>query len=308
MGNKSFGLETLIYPMKTEDFIQKYWIENKPIVIHSGLERFKDFPYLFDLVQLERLEKDFFGRVSMIHPDGNALDVQTGKDAIPFLKKGYTVYFRHIQKYFKEIQGVLNKLASDLSMPSNNFTSEIFTSSGVSGVQFHSDYDLNISLLLSGGPKTWTYSKNDCVLNQTGILMPAGKKQIEPKQLEYLTNTFLPENMPDDSVSNVLMPGDLIFMPRGWWHTTHSIGDCVSVNFVMKGPHWAALFSKSLEEIIVSKPEWREYPYWAGAKDSRKDFAISELSELIDGLKQSFLSKNSKELATEIINKYLLQE
>jgi ribosomal protein L16 Arg81 hydroxylase len=306
MNNEAFDLKTLIYPMSVDEFIQKHWIENKPVVIHSGLERFKGHEYLFDLLSLEKLGQEYHGRVSMIHPNGKAIDVQSGKDALPYLKEGYTVYFRHIQKYFPKIQGVLDNLAKDLSMPKRNFTSEIFTSSGISGVQFHSDYDLNISILLAGDNKTWKYAENKSILNQTGICMPAGKKQIEQKQVEYLTDTPLPSEMPDDSISETLLPGDLIFMPRGWWHTTHSVGDCISVNFVMKGPHWGSMFANSLESILVKDASWREYPYWSGSQDPiKRKIAVDNLSVLIEELKSTLFAKTSSEISSEIIDSYI---
>lgn len=303
--NKPFGLKELVNPLTIEEFIKEHWLPNVPAVIHSSLDRFKEFPSLQKLLSLKEFAPHYYGRVSMIHPDGSAIDVQSGSEALPYLDKGYTVYFRHIENHCPEIRGVLDQLASDLSMPPNQFTAEIFTSSGLSGVPFHSDYDLNMSLLLSGERKEWTYAKNDSISNQTGICMPADRDQIEPKQMEYLTDTPLPTEMPADSVTGVLRPGDLIFMPRGWWHTTHSVGECLCVNFVMKGPHWAHLLSIALEKELVADSQWREYPYWVAAKGEQREVAVKKLAELIKNLKDSFSEMSAHELAEKYIQKYL---
>lgn len=303
--NKPFGLKELVNPLAVEEFIEKHWLPNVPAVIHSSLDRFKEFSSLQKLLSLKEFAPHYYGRVSMIHPDGSATDVQSGSEALPYLDKGYTVYFRHIQNHFPEIRGVLDQLASDLSMPPNQFTAEIFTSSGLSGVPFHSDYDLNMSLLLSGERKEWTYAKNDSISNQTGICMPADRDQIEPKQMEYLTDVPLPTEMPADSVTGILRPGDLIFMPRGWWHTTHSVGECLCVNFVMKGPHWAHLLSIALEKELVADSQWREYPYWVAVKGEQREVAVKKLAGLIKNLKDSFSEMSAHDLAEKYIQKYL---
>lgn len=300
----TFGLKELINPVTVESFVKDNWLANKPIVIHSDIKRFENFPFLFNLLSLKEFAPKYHGRVSMIHPDGTSLNVQNGREAVPYLEKGYTVYFRHIQNYFPEIQTVLNQLAKDLGMPANQFTAEIFTSSGISGVPFHSDYDLNFSLLLSGERKEWKYAENTSILNQTGICMPANVDQIEPSQLKYLTDKPLPSEMPANSVTGVLKPGDLIFMPRGWWHTTHSVGECLCVNFVMKGPHWAHFLATALEKDLVSKAIWRRYPYGVAANDGRENTAIDVFSELINELKDSLMQEDSKDIAKHLIQKY----
>lgn len=303
--NGSFGLKELVSPLPIDEFINEHWLRNVPVVIHSDLSRFSKFPSLQELLSFENFANTYHGRVSMIHPNGSSVDVNAGSEALTYLSKGYTVYFRHIQNYFPKIRLVLDQLASDLSMPPSQFTAEIFTSSGLSGVPFHSDYDLNLSLLLSGESKEWTFAKNLSILNQTGICMPAGVEQIESSQTKYFTDIPLPSKMPPESVTEVLRPGDMIFMPRGWWHATRSVGNCLCVNFVMKGPHWARLFSSSLEKILVEDSRWRDYPYWVASQGVRKEEAVNVLTKLVDDYKEALLTESSRELALKLIEKYL---
>lgn len=300
----SFGLKELLSPLSVEDFISKYWLPNKPVVIHGNLSRLSGFGNLSELSSIEEFAPKYYGRVSAIHQNGDSVDVQSGNEALPYLRKGYTVYFRHIQNHFPSLKPVLVQLARDLAMPSAQFTSEIFTSSRESGVPFHSDYDLNFSLLLSGRKKEWTYAENESISNQTGICMPAEIDQIEPAQMKFLTKKPLPKEMPANSVTEALLPGDLIFMPRGWWHTTHSFGDCVSVNFVMKGPHWAHLLSLALEKDLIADSRWRTYPYGVAAEDEKKELAIEEFAQLLAELKESFKRETNHETAARLIRKY----
>jgi ribosomal protein L16 Arg81 hydroxylase len=273
-------------------------------VLHGELERLQASDAISELLTLEKFAPKYHGRVSMIHPDGRAIDVESGKEALPYLQKGFTVYFRHVEKYFPNLQPILNKIAADTGMPPNEFTAEIFTSSGESGVPMHCDYDYNISLLLSGS-KEWTFAENTGILNQTSIFMPANREQIEPSQLQYRTTEPQLESMPATSQKGPLRAGSLIFMPRGWWHTTRSIGDCLCINFVMKGPHYARLFASALEKELLPDSEWREYPYDIARTDGREEKSIQKLTKKIEEFKSVLNNEDSHETALRLLKRYL---
>lgn len=299
-----FGLRELLGSMPIDTFLENHWRKNKAIVIHDTLDRLCASEALSELLVLEDFARKYYGRVSMIHPDGRAIDVQSGEQALPYLSQGFTIYFRHIEQLFPKLKPILAQIAADTGMPASEFTAEIFTSSGESGVPMHCDYDYNLSLLLAGN-KTWSFAENKGILNQTSIFMPRGREQIEPSQLAYRTKAPHLDSMPQSTVSEALVPGSLIFMPRGWWHTTHSTGTCVCVNFVMKGPHWARLFTHALEKELLPNPLWRAYPYDVARTDGGEEQALHDLSRLIDSLKQGLFSKPSNDIAHQIVRKYL---
>jgi 50S ribosomal protein L16 3-hydroxylase len=186
-------------------------------------------------------------------------------------------------------------------MPGNDFSAEIFTSKGSSGAQMHSDYHLNFSLQLSG-TKEWYFSENNCITNQTSICLAGDKKQVDPNQLKYAHRPF-PETMPGVVKKVTLEPGSLIYIPRGWWHTTQSTGDCVSINFITRGPHWARIFTKVLENELLKNELWREYPYNATSLNEHdRNVALAEFSSLISKFRDDF----SKEMTnTDFAEKYL---
>ncbi len=241
------------------------------------------------------------GKVSLIHREKPSIDINGGGNITPYLEKGYTIYFRDVERYFPKIDQSLNLLASDLGMP--QMTSEIFASSGKSGVGMHSDYHLNLNLLLSG-KKEWTFARNSSIINQTSIFLPKGKKQVDPIQLKY-ANGKLDSNMPPESKRVTQRPGDLMFVPRGWWHSTISHGDCVSVNFIFKNPTWARIFSLALESELLNYPQWRNFPYSLNSKNKlERNSALKTFSTLMDSYKKSLLNRSSDKLAEEYLNLY----
>lgn len=305
MENQSkFGLQELLNDFPKERFLAEHWRANKAFVTHAPLERLQAPDVLSELLELDTFASQYHGRVSMIHPDGRAIDVYAGSEALPYLKQGFTVYFRHIEKYFPKLNAVLDRLVEDTGMPRNEFTAEIFTSEGLSGVPMHCDYDYNLSLLLAG-EKTWTFAENTGIRNQTSIFMPANREQIEPGQLEYITDEPQLSEMPSTAVSETLRPGSLIFMPRGWWHSTHSVGRCLCVNLVMKGPHWARLVSQGLEKELLHNASWRAYPYDVARTDGTENAPVTQLAELIGKLKRDWSGQSDTEIARSLIKNYL---
>lgn len=292
------NLKELIYPILFKEFFDKYWSTSTPIFIPGDLQRFKNYDALLKINRLENFISEYSGKVSLIHRNKTALDVQGGSHAFQSLKDGYTAYFRNVEDYFPEIKKSLAGIAHDLDVP--KMTSEIFISRGMSGVSMHSDYHMNLNLLLSG-QKEWSYSKNENIENQTSICMPAKREQVDPTQLQFLIGD-LPEVMPDSSENVIQRAGDLIFMPRGWWHSTRSSGECVSLNFIFKSPTWAHLFSQELEKELLNEPSWRAYAQGMSGRNETKNPA---LQDLIESFKKKLQGESSHDVSKRLIENYL---
>ena len=303
MSPSDFDLKKLIAPSPVDDFLRHYW-PYKPIVIESNAERLNALLAIPELASVKALASRYRERVTILHPQGFAADVPDGATAIQFLRGGYTLYFRNIGRYLDVCRNAASVIAKELGIPTDSFTCEVFASSGESGVAMHCDYDVNFSILLAGR-KEWTFAPNESVVNQTNIILPAGRTQPDQNQLRYITKD-LPAEMPESATHVVLDPGGLVFMPRGMWHTTKSHGECLSINFVMKGPHWARLLCASLENKLMENPSWREYAYGVDANDERHKQAIGQFSALLSDLGKTFsVDANFNTIAEDLIKRYL---
>ena len=299
-----FRLKDLVWPMTSERFLRDVW-PNKPIVIPSSLERVSALtsPEFESVTSFAQVYNE---KVTILHPNGFATDLPSGAAATPFLKQGYTLYFRHIHRFLPKYAAITEGIADELGIPRQQFSCEIFTSfAEESGVAMHSDYDVNFSILLRG-KKEWSFVTNEHLVNQTNICVSGGRAQPDPEQLNYAVRLPLPESMPASSERAFVEPGGVVFMPRGTWHLTRSFGDCLSMNFVMKGPHWAKLVCQSLEKRLLEKSAWRDYAYGISASDERKKNAIQELSERLRSLRDSLQDeKETERWAEDLIQRYL---
>lgn len=171
----------------------------------------------------------------------------------------------------------------------------------------HSDYDLNFQLLLRG-KKRWRAAPNCNIVNQTNICLPSGRVQRDDFQLKLAHTLPLPERMPDGAITVDIEPGGVVFMPRGYWHQTESTGECFSLNFVVKGPHWISVLCHALENRLISDPEWREYAYGISGNQQRQQAAIGEFASLLQSLKVMLFDRDCRDLATTLVRDARLEK
>jgi hypothetical protein len=255
--------------------------------------------------ELESAEAALAGasNVTFFKPDGTAGLVADGQAALPLYRLGLTVYFagRHIPG----LRATTERLCADLGLPSGSFVSEIFCSDGKSGVQMHSDFDVNFALLLQGN-KRWRLAENHHIRNQTGVCRPGSVEQPNPLQLELADTLPFPDDMPADATTVDMEAGSLLFLPRGWWHDTSASGKCLQVNFVMKSPMWMTVLTRALTTRLRRDPDWRDYAYDLFADDpERREAALGQLADLLAGLPEQLrpvLESDDREaLAAELV-------
>ncbi|MDF3142778.1 MULTISPECIES: cupin domain-containing protein [unclassified Streptomyces] len=291
-----------IAPLTPEQFFAAHWPDTPYVGPGRELpdELLRAAP---ELIDAERVLESFGNTVSLIRRNGPHARVPRGKDALPMYRAGFTCYMRHVERDFAGLDDLIAAASRQLGLPSSAMSCEIFCSTGTSGVPMHSDFDVNFALLLSGS-KRWRLAPNESIENQTAMCFARGRKQADERQLTYAHAPF-PERMPDDAREIVMEAGGLLFLPRGWWHETYATGPCMQLNLVVKGPHWARVFSRALEEKLLGAPDWREFAYGvAVGNDAGHQAAVERLAGLIEGLQESLGGAQPQALAAELISSF----
>ena len=97
--------------------------------------------------------------------------------------------------------------------------------------------------------------------------------------------TSTKSEMPKLAQTIELKPGSLLFVPRGYWHSTEAKGEALALNFTFTAPTWIDLFTTALRSRLSLSPEWRETA--SGVCDPiRRGTAESYLETLLAGLKE----------------------
>jgi hypothetical protein len=113
--------------------------------------------------------------------------------------------------------------------------------------QYHS-----FSFQLYGRKKFYLYDPA-----QTPFVYPKADKKIlsEVKDVERPDLGRFPLFAKASPVSCVLEPGELLFIPSGWWHTTRLLGESVSVSVnTANAPNWPAVARELYAQVRPKHP------------------------------------------------------
>lgn len=280
------GLSALIHPLDISAFLKAYK-NNEPFVVHHTDDHIKPLMTLPFLASLETLLKSWPSNIQAHLPDvrdeASSIDTNT-KDAQKLFDNGMGLLFNEAHKISPLLQDWLEQIRKDLGLSELTYSRCLFyaTPEG-KGTAPHFDQNINFVLQIHG-EKTWYMAPNKHLenpLTRHTMSLPA-----DPEMQGYLRKP-LPTEMPADAQEIVLKPGSLLFVPRGYWHSTAAQEDALSLNFTFTAPTWIDLFSAALRSRLALSPEWRETA--DGVSDKNRRAAAEKrfnelLLELVDDL------------------------
>ncbi len=251
------GLAALIAPMTMEEFLQAYKMQ-RPFVIHHAADKLPSLRGLPLLKSLEVLLKSWPSSIEAHLPDARdeVSSVNANpKDAQKLFENGMGLLFNDANQFSDTLEEWVQQIRSDLGLSIHTYgRSLIYATPHGKGTAPHFDQNLNFVLQIHG-TKKWTLSPNTSV--SAPMVRHTIGRPVDPEMMSYL-EAPMPSQMPEESVSYVLSPGSLLFVPRGVWHSTEAEGDALSLNFTFTAPTWIDLFLSALRSRLVLSPEWRE--------------------------------------------------
>lgn len=303
---KKIGLADLIAPISVTEFFNSNWpLEPLFIPARKGkLEGIFALPQMQDLSKIIEARQrkvraclpDFDDEYSSIH-----LDPQ---DALKAYRNNMTLVFDSMQSQDATIADTLKNIRADLGLVTGGEENDLCKARSIAyatpagcGTRLHFDANANFIIQIKG-TKTWRLAPNESVDFPTERFTTGSEEM--PAALENQCHAPLIDMLPDDSMEVVMKPGCVLFVPRGYWHETTTEEDSLSLNFTFSQPTWADVFTKSLQEVLLRSPEWRELADGLeGTDQERKEQAIARFE---------FLVKNLATELPEISGRLLLQE
>ncbi|MCI3934370.1 cupin-like domain-containing protein [Streptomyces sp. AN091965] len=295
----TLDLETLVAPLTAAEFLDRNW-PGSPYTTDGDPERLAELAAVPALASNAAVLDAYRATVSLLRTDGVSARVPDGPTAAPLLAAGFTCYLRRVEEHIPQLRAMAEAVAHDLGMPATSVTCEIFCSADSSGVSMHSDHDVNFALLLRGH-KRWRLAPNEHIRNQTGVCLPGNRRQREEDQLALADRLPFPDRLPDDALSVDVGAGGLVFLPRGWWHETQAQGECLQVNFVVKGPDWTSVLVQALTSRLTGDPRWRAHAYDVCAAGERGERAAAVFADLLKGLSGDFAAADPADLAERLL-------
>jgi 50S ribosomal protein L16 3-hydroxylase len=251
------ALEILIHPKSVDEFLSSY-SQNKPFISHHSSDHLlvlKSLPFLHSLEALiNSWPMAIQAHLPDVRDEISSIDT-SAKDAQKLFDNGIGLLFNDVQNISPLLQEWISHLRSDLGLSSLTYgRSLIYATPSGKGTAWHFDQNINFVLQIHG-KKKWKVAANKHVAN------PMSRHTIgtptDPELMSYLNAPML-ETEPENAESFDLVPGSLLFVPRGSWHSTEAEGDALALNFTFSAPTWIDLFSAALRSRLSMSPEWRE--------------------------------------------------
>lgn len=302
---KNINLAELISPVTIEDFFKNHW-PHSPLFVPASKNKLKS---IFDIQQLMDIESlveartlkvraclpDFDDEYSSIHLDP--------KDALKAYRNSMTLVFDSMQTQNSVIADSLNQIRKDLGLVTGGESdlckarSIAYATPSGGGTRLHFDANANFIIQISGS-KQWILAPNTSVKNPTERFTTGSLEM--PAALEKQCHDILIDEPPEDAIEIDMQPGCVLFVPRGYWHATTTFEDSLSLNFTFSQPTWADVFTKSLQEFLLTSPDWRELADGLESSDiNRKAQAVAHFEVMVKKMTKELAGLSGQTLLAE---------
>ncbi|WP_189277433.1 cupin domain-containing protein [Kitasatospora griseola] len=292
----AFTLEWLLDPVKPIDFYEQYY-ESKPLLVSRGeLEYYAKLPRLEAVDELltatvsNRRQPTQGERLTRSEPDGTMSDQQirtTGNAGLDVqaayraYHDGFTVVINQTHRRSAAVGRLCRGLQAALHHPIG--ANIYLTPAGAQGFLPHVDTH-DVFILQLHGTKEWHVSS-------------------PPVELPLAHNRNHKQTLPDAQIFT-LMPGDMLYLPRGFRHKAVT-GDSSSLHLTV-GIHafrWHDLFKDALEQLADEDAIFRSAlpPQYV---DEPLDMAhVTEMVRRMTAAltDESFMEKAKERIASKLI-------
>lgn len=278
------GLSALIHPHSKEEFFSSFDL-NTPFVVHDNFEHMSAIRNLPFLSSLEALLNSWPAKIDAHLPDvrdeSSSIETNT-KDAQKLFNNGMGLLFNEAQTISPLLVEWLEDIRADLGLSMMTYSRCLmYATPDGKGTAPHFDQNINFVVQIYG-TKVWHMAPNTDVENpltrHTMGTMP------DPEMMGYL-EAPLSTKMPADVETYELRPGSVLFVPRGYWHSTEAEGDALALNFTFTAPTYLDLFTAALRSRLAQSPMWRETA--TGVNDPKlRSLAEQKFDLLLTGLKE----------------------
>ena len=281
------GLAPLLGLKNTDAFLQGPWPKS-PYVIHELTESLKPLLQIPFLNSVDSLLKYWPELLSVHLPDvkdeSSAIETNS-ENARKLFSNGMALLFNKVHLHSEVLNTWLLALKKDLGLPaSTNSRCMVYATPNGKGTAWHFDQNINFVVQLAG-VKKWWLEPNTTVENPT-------ERHTLGQPIDFELQSYLESPVPTkmtglDRQEIILKPGSVLFVPRGYWHSTEAAGEALALNFTFNQPTWADLLTMALRSRLILSPDWREL---ADGVQSEKSDVRKKAQEIFQILLEDLVS------------------
>ena len=165
---------------------------------------------------------------------------------------GFTLRLAAVDAAVPAIRRLLDHMAAELQTPVMRSYANVYASGPGAATSPHFDGS-EVFIAQVRGRKTWRTAPNRAV--QSPGFAWSGEA-LEPEQSAQLLQP-LAVAMPPDAQTHALEPGDVLFVPRGWWHAAEAAVESISVSLTFECATVLDMAVAALRRALIADPSWR---------------------------------------------------
>lgn len=271
----------LVHPFTLPDFLAAKWPDG---FMHSGgpasrLAGLLDLPELADIGSLLRSPIQ-----GTIRADYTRVNRASEMDITPELglelyRSACTIYVTRLAS--EQMLRWTQTLDRALGLIPGTAQVNAFASLPGPGLSWHWDPQ-EIFIVQVRGRKVWHVAPNQDLAWPTKSGQAGAERR--PEIRYQLNDRNKPVEAPSTWETIEMVPGSVMFMPRGYWHTTENIDESLHLVLQVKLLSWRDVFSFLFENVpALYSPEWRK-PTMALHPERLFDTGLAEFRARCDAL------------------------
>ncbi len=276
-------LSALFAPVAARSFLRECW-PSRPMQVHGPRDRLPMTLRDPMLASATELAQRYQGPLRFTHGHSDRLTfLPQGGDAVGLLDMGLTVNFVGLASVLPNAQPFLRQLERELGLLPGTMAMIAFASSGDDGLVCHFDNSDLISVQLAGS-KRFHYSTEPAVPGNTyGQYIP-GTAPFD--ELFSMAGDGFPDPAKAHFEVAEMLPGSVLFLPRGTWHFTEGEGS-LSVSLLSDAHNAVRCVLDQLRFLLLQDPRWRQ-PLVCGFGDEERDAGTrAHVAELLASLPEA---------------------
>ncbi|HGE7613770.1 hypothetical protein COE01_21245 [Bacillus thuringiensis] len=301
---KKSVLEDIISPVSLESFLTNYWpkkylLSNGDVSRFDNIFAFNKINTVEDIIKLYKNPVMVVGDAVIEESEGITDRILVSPaECLEWYEKGAALEFDFTDIFIPEVRKAINQLKKELRLPEGTSTKAIiYAAKNGGGFKTHFDAYTNFIFQIKGR-KIWKLMDNNNVDNPMQHYDLA-EYPYKPEELQ----TYWKGEGPDEELSKgeiiELIPGSMLYLPRGLWHSTKSNEETLAFNITFGQPTWLELLLFSIRKELITDPKWRElacnYSSLSEAEQKNLDThllnSLQEMQEKLNNLKPEDIYK-----------------
>lgn len=275
-----YGLAPLITPLDPPTFMAEFW-GKKCFNGQLTLGATGDLPSRLagcstqELLSMTQDPVIVMHRTASGHYRGTRVPAAA---ALEFYEGNAPLYF-DLSRNIPEVASWIAALAESLGQRRSAVRVSIFISPAGKATECHFDSNENFTIQLRGH-KLWRMAPNSTVVNPMDRFTISGDMEAS---MALYSKKEMPANLELTEIAE-LVPGSMLYVPRGFWHIVEAVEPSVSLNFCIRPEAWVSFFLPLLERRLLREREWRESAMGIRGTEEERAVARSVLTRLLHSL------------------------